>query len=269
MIRGFSGCKVERRRDEIIKTRGIDYPVARFRKQQDKHVDIHHLVRDIGDLIVPEYRGGNDDMMRMDYLTGFVHFDEYFITASPNDILNITDCLGDFIEKCEKQSPVKNVTQEVEDKFEDLIPKVGINEELLRGRYKLLVKKPIEVPVGICHGDLTLSNLLFSGSTIAMIDFLDSFVESPICDLVKLRQDTKFGWSNSLVENTDMTKIKVIQSHMDSQVDTIIRKNEHYSQHYPLFEFINLLRILPYVNNEKDKQDYIEKTILQITKKQN
>ena len=42
----------------------------------------------------------------------------------------------------------------------------------------------------VCHGDLTLSNLIFKNNEIYCIDFLDSFIDSPIIDLVKLKQDS-------------------------------------------------------------------------------
>ena len=54
----------------------------------------------------------------------------------------------------------------------------------------------ITVSVGFCHGDLTFSNLLVNAKSrrIALFDFLDSFVESPLQDLAKLRQDTAYFW---------------------------------------------------------------------------
>ena len=44
----------------------------------------------------------------------------------------------------------------------------------------------IEIPMGKCHGDLTFSNILFNGNNYYLIDFLDSFIESPLLDLVKI-----------------------------------------------------------------------------------
>ena len=42
----------------------------------------------------------------------------------------------------------------------------------------------IELPEGFCHGDLTLSNLLFNNDDIVIIDFLDTFLDSTIQDIV-------------------------------------------------------------------------------------
>lgn len=60
----------------------------------------------------------------------------------------------------------------------------------------------LHIPLGKCHGDLTLSNLLVqerfardSEPTIVVIDFLDSFIESPLADLAKMAQDLLYGWT--------------------------------------------------------------------------
>jgi hypothetical protein len=51
-------------------------------------------------------------------------------------------------------------------------------------------------PAGDCHGDLTLSNVILSHSKgLLLIDFLDSFLESPLQDAAKIRQDLVYGWS--------------------------------------------------------------------------
>lgn len=51
-------------------------------------------------------------------------------------------------------------------------------------------------PAGDCHGDLTLSNVILSHSKgLLLIDFLDSFLESPLQDVAKIRQDLVYGWS--------------------------------------------------------------------------
>lgn len=69
----------------------------------------------------------------------------------------------------------------------------------------------IELPVGRCHGDLTFSNILFLGQKIVLIDFLDNFIETPLQDIVKLRQDTKHFWSLNLYNGEmDFIKIKMI-----------------------------------------------------------
>ena len=59
------------------------------------------------------------------------------------------------------------------------------------------LSRAISIPIGFCHGDLTFSNIMFAldDNQVGLIDFLDSFIETPLIDLVKLRQDTHFHWT--------------------------------------------------------------------------
>jgi hypothetical protein len=87
-----------------------------------------------------------------------------------------------------------------------------------------------------------------------LIDFLDSFIETPLFDIIKLRQDTKFFWSiNMLNKNVDSVKIKIGLNYLDSKIDTYFKKYSYYKLCYQYFEIINLLRILQYCKTEKIK----------------
>lgn len=107
----------------------------------------------------------------------------------------------------------------------------------------------IQIPIGFCHGDLTLSNMLFDeiNNELYLIDFLDSFIESPIIDIVKLRQDTKFFWTIQMCNmNIDNTKIKIIMNYLDSKIDKFYSQYSFYKLSYKYFEIMNLLRVLQY-----------------------
>ena len=59
-----------------------------------------------------------------------------------------------------------------------------------------LCKKKTRMLLGPCHGDLTFGNMLWDGEGFLWVfDFLDTFLEAPIMDLVKLRQDTLGRWT--------------------------------------------------------------------------
>ena len=106
---------------------------------------------------------------------------------------------------------------------------------------------PVIVPVGPCHGDLTLSNILFKSDHLYLLDFLDCYVESPLQDIVKLRQDTCFGWSLQLYQaEFDRAKIEIALRHLDQQIDAAFLPCEWYVRHYQLFQLLNLMRVLPY-----------------------
>ncbi len=104
-------------------------------------------------------------------------------------------------------------------------------------------KTEIYLPVGRCHGDLTLSNIIFSQDKIYLIDFLDCFVESPVFDIVKIRQDTDKGIIN--IDRDDIRASTILQK-LDKPFERLM--NDYGVGHlYNYLQYINLVRILPYV----------------------
>ncbi len=111
------------------------------------------------------------------------------------------------------------------------------------------------LPLGLCHGDFTLSNTLYFAGNIYMIDFLDSFLESPLLDIVKLRQDTRFYWS--LLVDTEIlpyqrNKIIQVLRYFDQQLVQAFIENPFYAAWYDYLEKLNLLRILPYLVDPRE-----------------
>ena len=96
-----------------------------------------------------------------------------------------------------------------------------------------------------------------------MIDFLDSFIESPITDIAKIRQDTKHKWSTFIYSKQyDKNKVQISLDYLDSKLDAMFRHFSFY-RYYKLFQFINLARILPYSQNQKTT-NYLMKEICSI-----
>lgn len=90
----------------------------------------------------------------------------------------------------------------ISNKVDELREKINSNLSIGNKEYFLSLLQylneniPVKpLPVGTCHGDFTFSNILFGDHKIYLLDFLDSFIESPLIDIVKLRQDTCFKWS--------------------------------------------------------------------------
>ena len=111
----------------------------------------------------------------------------------------------------------------------------------------------IEIPVGLCHGDLTFSNILFNGNNYYLIDFLDSFIETPLQDIVKIRQDTQYRWSQQMYQKPfDAIRLKIICDKMDLEINSYFyHKYEWYRQNYHIIQLMNIVRILPYVNDTR------------------
>jgi hypothetical protein len=117
-------------------------------------------------------------------------------------------------------------------------------------------KKDEEVPVGFCHGDLTLANMLIDPENreLCVFDFLDCFVESPLQDIAKLLQDVRHQWF--------LTQTVVSEERRARMVSLLSMYYEKVKASYcdyafwdmvPLFEFFCLARILPYMTVEKEK----------------
>lgn len=111
--------------------------------------------------------------------------------------------------------------------------------------------------LGFCHGDFTLSNILFySPEKMYLLDFLDSFIESPLVDMVKLRQDTKFRWS-LMLEGGELPQYKVnkvtqLLRYFDERMHEYFLQYPFYVAWYKYMERFNLMRILPYVEQEHE-----------------
>jgi len=114
----------------------------------------------------------------------------------------------------------------------------------------------LEVYTGNCHGDMTLSNMIFKDDDVYLIDFLDSYIESPTMDLIKLRQDTHLHWSFNMIDvkKSDLMKSKIALKYIDEWItDTYDMRN------YKILQIINLVRIFPYTSDIKIKNFIHEK----------
>ena len=121
-----------------------------------------------------------------------------------------------------------------------------------------------EIPVGICHGDLTFSNILFSGNNYYLIDFLDSFVETPLVDIVKLRQDTAFNWSGLMYSGTyDKVRHEIVLKFMDEKIVESFSGYQWYRDAYGIFQLMNFLRVLQYAH-ERRVIDFLKNAVVNL-----
>lgn len=120
------------------------------------------------------------------------------------------------------------------------------------------------IPVGLCHGDLTFSNILFNGNNYYLIDFLDSFVETPLQDIVKIRQDTALYWSQLMyTKRYDDVRLHIVMDKIDREIDAYFNKYQWYRAFYQPMQLMNMLRILPYAHETK-VVEYLKSTLLTI-----
>ncbi|WP_104718784.1 phosphotransferase [Helicobacter trogontum] len=270
-ISGHSGCRLEVIDDQTIlkTTANIDYMV-RLKKQCEKQMLFAKIYENHDKVLIPRVLhqywktttvgDGNEFGFSMPYYyaNDCVTFFENTTIANINQTIHVLSC---FVENNIKDSVYTTINKEIfYDKYKEVAAKIigRPNKDLnvcLDSMQQDLSQLPnkIILPIGRCHGDLTFSNILFTNDKIILIDFLDNFIETPLQDIVKLRQDTRYKWSLMLYRRDyDKTKITMILDYLDEIIDTYFAQYEFYRKYYTIFQKINLFRILPYV-----KENYI------------
>ncbi|HEU6449055.1 MAG TPA: phosphotransferase [Verrucomicrobiae bacterium] len=172
-------------------------------------------------------------------------FVQFLSEADRRTLDDFVQTVSEFIRRNLKSCRMADVSESFLKKLAELKTKK------VPARYLKLAEKlcraPVLAPVGPCHGDLTLSNILFKTDHLYLLDFLDCFVESPLQDIVKLRQDTHFGWSLRLYQaEFNWARMQIAFGYLDKQIDAAFGRQDWYARHYFLFQFVNLMRVLPY-----------------------
>jgi len=180
---------------------------------------------------------------QINYLIGALkYFLEYEIDQCKLDSVPASIFLSKFAEV--KGKTETNPYCKDDEEIKDILAKAG---EWFQSIERLLI------PVGLCHGDLTFSNVLFNGNNYYLIDFLDSFVETPLQDIVKIRQDTRYYWSQLMyTKHYDAVRLRIVCDKIDREIDTYFsEKYPWYADNYKTMQLMNILRILPYVHEER------------------
>jgi hypothetical protein len=188
----------------------------------------------------------NNDLYEasMQYIAG-LDFIEFIKHASRDELELMCNHIDRVIDQSIAASPISTVPYSL---LADKIRAIG--QQCTSQVLQLFSKFPsddLQIPCGVCHGDLTLSNILFCHTTIALIDFLDNFVETPLQDMAKVRQDTCYLWSCQLYRQPyDTIRTSLALKFMDARLDQLFKRRDFYVRHYPIFQYVNLARILPY-----------------------
>lgn len=266
-VKGHSGCKIEvvREDDGLYVYKSTHDPgylerlLLQGRKQQDaaKTVLQHIRVPKILDI----QRSADSVSLKMDYVYS-KNFIGYFEYAGFEQISYFIRALCLYLDDEIKKSPLTEVKADVlKIKFADVQYKISRNPALNNDpEVTQLIRQSAScfnavhdmlLPVGICHGDLTFSNILFNGNNYYLIDFLDSFVESPLLDIVKIRQDSAFLWSQLMFSGQyDAIRLQIVASKIDKEIVRFATQYEWY-KYYPIFQLMNFLRVLQYAHEEQ------------------
>lgn len=277
-VAGHSGCEIKAVREDgklfIYKSthdpKYFKRLVLQAEKQQHASLNKMQFIRipEIHSILESE----TEVRIKMDYIYSR-NFVEFFEHAGFEQVNYLIGAFIMFLEKEIEDSRMFDMSSEIIiNKFEDVYDKTLNNIFLQTKEFKTRVKDILDksksvfeqlpeylnIPIGVCHGDLTFSNILFNGNNYYLIDFLDSFIESPLLDIVKLRQDTAWQWSRLMFNgNCDNIRLKIAFQKVDRELDKHFEsKYQWYRDYYQTMQIMNFLRILQYAH-DKNVTDFL------------
>ena len=286
-VEGHSGCFIDIKKENgnlvIDKYTKDEKYIKRLKSQFDKQI-VASKKNITKNIIVPHilkidksWPGEYHGIMEYVYGKNFVSFFEYADKKMIDDFIKtIIEFIRNEIEN--SICSTEYATNELYDKWQS-VKKNMIELYKKDSKYSADMSKIVKICddiftkdmtiknfyVGRCHGDLTFSNIIFRNNEYALIDFLDSFIESPIMDIVKLRQDTKYKWSTLMYNSKDYDKTRydMICKYIDEKLDDEFKKYDFYKESYKIFQLMNFLRIIQYAKKD-EVTEYLIKTIYDI-----
>ena len=248
---GLSGCKLELIGSNTLRKHSSS---PSYNKRLDLQVKKQELFSNqvFRNVETPKVLSKGDSYFDMEYVTGR-SFDEYFSVCSVNDIDFVFDSLCGYfdglISNAQYYQPEVS-KKRLLDKINSLETHTNHLTDLYHIR-QMVSSITMRIPQTFCHGDLTFTNIIFNKNRLYYIDFLDCFIDSFLCDLIKLKQDLYYHWSLD-VQGIKNLRIRQIYSFLWRKLE------ERYSQYVETIEFdvldvLNTLRLEPYLTNEDQR----------------
>jgi len=248
---GLSGCKLHLISSNVVRKESPSESYnGRLKLQARKQKLFSNYIFKNVETAKIIYMG--DDYFDMQYMTG-LSFDEFFSVSSINDIDFVYDSLCGYFDELIIKSQIykpESSRRKILQKIKSLQPDTQYSS-VLYDIEKHIHDNELKIPQSFCHGDLTFTNIIFHHNRLCFIDFLDCFIDSFLCDLIKLKQDLFYHWSlhNQSIKNL---RVKQIYSFLWERLE------RRFSQYVDTIEFkildvLNTLRIEPYLTNQKQR----------------
>ena len=271
-IKGHSNFKIETKLIE-----GIYYILKSSNKENalrlEKQILKQKMLCDNNFLIncnIPEIykkeKVNNRIIFHMEYVKNSINMIDFL--SKDNNIKvdwlcnNIITIIDSYIKRCQikkininiLKEKIASVTQNIKNNVV-CKPKMEEIEKYLKYlKTNVQTITNVYVPINICHGDMTFSNLLIDTNKMKLylIDFLDSFIETPLFDIIKIRQDTCFNWTINMCDfDFDKNKVLLTFKFIDDKIDKYFCKYNWYTKMYKYFQILNILRIIQYCKHSK------------------
>jgi len=271
LIPGNSGCEIEivssDKRSIVRKTTRDKEYIRRLRAQFLKQISFSGFLSKFKNIDTPQiFHSSLSDNQEFSFSMEYKNFLDcigFFSFAKKDDIDLFFNLILSFIKSevdfCKNK---KNCMKEFIAKYNSTISKINKAKDIPDSLFSKINDKIYEsnhmlIPVGICHGDLTMSNILVSRDfkNLSFIDFLDNFVETPLQDMVKIRQDTRFLWTSHLYSKCfDDVRNRIIMEYLDNLFHNSFLEYEFYRDNYERFQILNILRIFRYTSSKETKR---------------
>ncbi|MCW8333627.1 phosphotransferase family protein [Vibrio paucivorans] len=112
--------------------------------------------------------------------------------------------------------------------------------------YEAYCVSDLKLPLGTCHGDLTLSNIkVTEDNRLMLFDFLECEINSPLQDAAKLIQDFEYGWSFRKEKESARIKGDIFCEFAKPTFLSTLKRLYPYEM--KVIEMLTLLRIAPYI----------------------
>ena len=263
-VKGHSGCQIDVAKEDdglfVYKSTVDPKYLERLTLQAEKqrraaqHEYQHIRIPRVFDIC----RTDTQTTVKMEYVYS-LNFIEFFEHAGFEQVNYLIKALEKFIDYEVGECTLQRVSADIfRSKFVEVRSKVTNSSqqtEVILNKAQSIFDnlEDMMLPVGLCHGDLTFSNILFNGNNYYLIDFLDSFIETPLQDIAKIRQDTCFRWSPLMYTKPyDRVRFRIACDCVDKELDHYFSsKYDWYKRYYRTMQLMNILRILPYAKEQR------------------
>lgn len=259
---GLSGCKLELLDNSSLRkySSSMEYN-SRLSSQIEKQKLFSNFI--LKNIDTPKIYDVNQDELYyfdMEYIHGESFYD-YFMTSTIFDIEFVIQSLVEYFNFFSSNIRCINVQDQVLLKLYSLQNKTNY-KEYLSFLYSYVKNTEIIVPKTFCHGDLTFANIIFHKNRLFFIDFLDSYIDSFYCDLVKLKQELYYFWNLRVQNKMNLRMVQIYKKIWD----TLSCKYEKSIQtdEFEILDVMNTLRLEPYLTN--DNQRFILNKMVTSTK---
>ena len=257
---GHSGCQIFLIEDDEGKvfvrkiSKDKDYN-DRLKKQCEKQASFSNDIIRAPKVYSEGYTEDGLYFFDMEYIQG-ITLAKYIKTMEIGKIKGLVESLtGSLIPKSQEQVTPQQQNKVVEifnTKFTELRNALSSkNNDIINEALNLLDTHDwSKITPSLCHGDMTLENIIVKNDKLYFIDFLDSFCDSWILDIGTLLQDIQVMWSYRFEKNVNMNTVLRLIVFRDLLIDEIKKIDSSYviEVYYALLQ--KLIRIYPYVNDE-------------------